>query len=280
MSIDTIGINIFLNLILVNEYIKPAFLIPTSNCCDSITQNLLSEITQAFPFLKQSINYKVYNGVIISHNDYTHYNGPSISSHNIGSLLGYPFYENFNNISNNYNTYTININVKLKNKTIETLFTNVCIHITEEIIESFNIFTESAMDIFNNQKYITLLGECAVIDVYTEIIQKFAFDIIIEKVINNINLEKYDLDTIHSILINLNFSENFQICFNSYFQYTNKIHKGILIGILLNSKYSLLNQLKNTQSYTEKYNKWESKLIKIIKKTQEHTHSNILFCIF
>lgn len=283
MSIDIIGRNLFLNLILVNEYIKPAFLIPESNFIESSHPHLLCEITKAFPSLKLSINYKIYEGLIISHNDYTHYDGSHITSHNIGVLLGYPFYENFTHTSNNYNTYTIKVNVKLKNGTTENLFTNICHHITEDIIESFNIFVESALETFSNEKYIHVLGDFAVIDVYTEIISNISPDIIIKKLVNNIKLENYDFDKIRDIFINLKFSHNFQIFFNSNFQETNKIHKGILIGILVNSKHSLLTPFGETPYYKEKYNdiqnivyEWETNIMRVITQSRNHN----LFCVF
>ena len=112
----------------------------------------------------------VNDGVIISYNDYSDYNDSSISLQNIGVLLGYSFYENFNHITGNSNTYTIHINVKLKNGLIINLFSNICHDVTEHIIEFFNIFVETAMDTFNNEKYRHLLGESQVIDIHTEII--------------------------------------------------------------------------------------------------------------
>ena len=286
MSIDNIGINNVLNLILVNEYIKQAYLIPECKYNENNQPNLLSEITKLFPLLKHNINYNIYDGVIISYNDYTHYNGSSVTLQNIGLFLGYPLCENFNNLTNNYNTYTINVNVKLKNGLTLHLFTNICNHITEYIIECFNIFIETAINAFNKEEYIKLLGEFAVIDVYTEIISNNSNspDIIINKLINNIKLEDCDLDTIQHILINLNFSHNFQVFFNSYFQYTNKIHQGILLGIILNSKHYLLTPFQNIQNYKETYNdniqiivnEWETTLTHIIKQT----HINNLFCLF
>lgn len=283
MSIDIIGITNFLNLILVNEYIKPAFLIPESICNNKSHPQLLSEITNAFPLLKQSIHYKIYDGVIISHNDYSDYNGSSVSLQNIGVLLGYPFYENFNNTTNNYNTYTINVKVKLKNGVSENLFSNICHHITDDIIESFNICVETAMDAFHKEKYITLMGETAVIDIYTEIIQNISEDTIIEKLMNNNKLEDYDFEKIQHILIHLKFTHNFQIFFNSYFQESNNIHKGILIGLLLNSKHNLLSQNQELDNYKEKsndiqniVNQWEQNLTHILQET----HINKLFCLF
>lgn len=274
MAIDIIGINNFLNLILVNEYIKPTFLLPESNCNSTTHPNILSEITKEFPHLKQSINYNLYDGIIISYNDYNNYTGDSVSLPNIGVLPGYPFYENFNNITDNYNSYTINVNVKLENGLTTTLFTNKCQHITEYSIESFNIFIENAMDAFYKEKYIQLLGEFAVIDVHTEIIPNISSDIIIQKLINNITLQPCDFDTIQHILFNLDFSHNFQVFFNLFFQDSNKIHKGILIGILLTSKHYLLSPFDDIQNNTEKYNHikcivtaWETNLTHIIKQT-------------
>jgi hypothetical protein len=283
MSIDIIGISNFLNLILVNEYIKPTFLIPETICNNNSTPQLLSEITNAFPLLKQSINYKIYNGVIISYNDYSNYNGSSVSLQNIGLLLGYPFYENFNNTTDNYNTYTINVKVKLKNGLIENLFSNICHHITDDIIESFNICVEAAIDAFHKEKYITLMGETVVIDVYTEIIQNISADTIIEKLMNNKKLQDYDFEKIQHILIHLKFTHNFQIFFNSYFQESNNIHKGILIGLLLNSKHKLLSHFQEVDNYKETYNdiqntvnQWEKNLTRVLHETR----INNLFCLF
>jgi hypothetical protein len=281
MSIDIIGIDNFLNLILVNEYIKPAFLLPKGN--DAKTTLILCEITKAFPHLKQSINYNIYDGTIISYNNYNDYNGSSIGFQNIGALLGYPFYENFNKINNNYNTYTIKVNAKLKNDLTVHLFTNICHHITEYIIEGFNIFIETATQAFHKEIYIKLLGENAVLEVHTEIIENLSTDAIIQKLINNVTLEKYDYDTIQQFLIKLNFSNKFQKFFNSHFQNNNNIHKGILIGILLNSNNYLLTQNDTPLNDKEPHrdikfiiNDWEANLTNIINKTRV----NNLFCVF
>jgi len=283
MAIDIIGINNFLNLILVNEHIKPAFLLSESIRNEITTPDLLSEITKAFPLLKQSINYTLYDGIIFSQNDYNHYKGSSISLQNIESLLGFPFYENFNHTTNNYNTYTINFNVQLKNGSIENLFTNICMHITEDIIELLNIFAETATDTFHKEPYINLLGDFAVIELYTEIISNISPDIIIQKLLDNIKLENDDFYKIQEIFINLNFTHNFQIFFNSYFQENNNIHKGILIGIIINSKHSLLTPVQEIPQYKTKYNEiqnivneWETNLMLVITQTRV----NPLFCLF
>ena len=283
MAIDIIGINNFLNLILVNEHIKPAFLLSESICNETTKPHLLSEITKAFPSLKQSINYTIYDGIIISHNDYNEYKGSSISSQNIEVLLGFSFYENFNHTTNGYNTYTINFNVQLKNGSIENLFTNLCMHITEDIIELLNIFAETATETFHKEKYINLLGEFAVINLYTEIISNISPDTIIQKLVNNIKLGNDDFYKIREIFINLHFSHNFQIFFNSYFQENNNIHKGILIGIIVNSKHSLSTPIQDIPPYKDKYNEiqnivneWETNLMLVITQTQV----NKLFCLF
>lgn len=283
MAIDIIGINNFLNLILVNEDIKPAFLLSESICNEPEKSDLLSEITKAFPLLKQSINYAIYHGIIISHNDYNDYKESSISSQNIETLLGFPFYEKFNHTTKNYNTYTINFNVKLKNGSIENLFTNICMHITEDIIELLNIFAETATEMFHKEQYINLLGDFAVIELYTEIISNISPDIIIQKLLDNIKLENDDFYKIREIFINLHFSHNFQIFFNSYFQEKNNIHKGILIGIIVNSKHPLSTPVEELPQYKEKYNEiqnivneWETNLMLVITQTRV----NQLFCLF
>ena len=107
-------------------------------------------------------------------------------------------------------------------------------------------------------------------------------DSIINKLINNKSLTNNDKDKIENILYNLGFDSGFesepdiQKYFREKFQYSNPIHKGILLGLLLNEKNNLLEPFiplqkfpKEDKKVLEITKKWQNDLINLLKKTEQ-----------
>lgn len=107
-------------------------------------------------------------------------------------------------------------------------------------------------------------------------------DSIINKLINNKSLTNGDKDRIENILYNFGFEismnnePDIQKYFREKFQYSNPVHKGILLGLLLNEKNNLLEPFIPLQKFPEQDKKvieitknWENDLINLLKKTEK-----------
>ena len=128
MSDKNIPGEILLNLILVNENIRPSMLVQPKDYRektekDPKTKAILNKIKSLFPNLKHSSDYETYQGIIISHNDY---NGKEISLEKMGEILGYPCYKDFSNIDRNETIYGVDIFVRANDYDSYQLFANIC----------------------------------------------------------------------------------------------------------------------------------------------------------
>ena len=124
-SIEIIGMNNLLNCILVMENIRPSMLIQPVDYSevsekDKKTKSILDEIKKIFPKLKQSNHYQEYQGIIISKKNYN--NRIDISLEEMGKILGYPCYKDFNNIYSIKKKYKIGVYVNFENREKEKLF--------------------------------------------------------------------------------------------------------------------------------------------------------------
>ena len=88
----------------------------------------------------------------------------------------------------------------------------------------------------------------------------------------NKKISTEEKDEISNILANFEFSDNL---YDYEFQYNNKIHKGILLNILLNNKYDILSPFYPIQYYPtqqkeveEIKNNLENALIEVLNKTK------------
>jgi hypothetical protein len=276
--IEQIGIENVLNSILVNENVRPAMLVQPANYNeatgkDTKTKSIIEAITKHFPTLLFSEDYQTYQGVIISK---TNYNGQEISLERMGEILGYPCYKDFNTIDPTHISYSINVYVKQKNsnETIE-LFSNICKDETN--IEKFKTFAEKAKIALNKKEYHDILNGIEIDKVDVEIEKIIPTQAIINKLINNIQLQQDELNKVQNILFNFGFSMELQLYFLEKFQYTNPIHKGILLSLLTNEVNNTLSPFTPLQNYPEEKTQvykiieaWEKELINILERTIQH----------
>ena len=275
--IEEIGIENVLNSILVNENVRPAMLVQPANYNEATgkdpkTKSIIKAIKKHFPKLLFSEDYKTYQGVIISETDY---NSKEISLERMGEILGYPCYKDFDNINPADISYSINVYVKHKNtnKTTE-LFSNVC---KDEInIENFKSFANKAKLAFDKKEYNEILNGIEIDEVDVEIDKIIPTQAIINKLIDNIKLEQDELDKIQSILFNFGFSMELQLYFLENFQYTNPIHKGILLALLVREINDILTPFAPLQHYPRQNKEvdkiietWEKDLIDVLKRTKQ-----------
>jgi len=276
--IEQIGIENVFNSILVNENVRPAMLVQPANYNeatgkDSKTKSIIEAIKKQFPTLLFSEDYKTYQGVIISKTDY---NGQEISLERMGEILGYPCYQDFNAIDPTHISYSIDIYVKQKNTNeITYLFSNVCKDETN--IDKFKSFADKAKIALNKKEYKDILNGIEIDKVGVEIEKIIPTQAIINKLINNIQLQQDELNKIQNILFNFGFSMELQLYFLENFQYTNPIHKGILLSLLVNEVNDTLSPFTPLQNYPEQkkhvykiIEAWEKELIDILERTKQN----------
>jgi len=239
------GPSILLNLILVDAEVRPAMLFqPVNfgewNSTDPITMDCLYYIKQEFPNLIYSDNYTPFQGIIISkHHDYT--GKHNINSTEMGAILGYPCYSHLQIIREREddpytremsNIHTINIVVIIQERMeyIE-LFSNVSIG--DSLLDEFDLIAQNARLEFTNKKYASLLLDTTIKSV--KVVNKINITsrYLLDKLVSKDELTTDDLDGIIGYMWNLNDSMLIsKTIINEIFEPTNKIHKGMLMGIM------------------------------------------------
>lgn len=276
-------ISILLGCILVNENVRPAMLVlpadykeATHN--DPKTNAIIEGIKHDFPKLMLSTDYENYQGVIISKIDY---NGKkNILSKEMGKLLGYPCYADYDTINDDKINYSIDIFVKTNQNHQIQILANKCNDETK--LEEFNTLAKKAKKAFAKKEYKELFNGVEVKEVYVESLPNIPTQTIINKLLKNKKLEQKELEKIQTILFNFGFSTELLFYFMIYFQYNNPIHKGILLELLLKEKNDTLSPFWPLQNYPEQSKKvdeiienWEKELLDILKKTAMKDHTKI-----
>ena len=242
-------IDVILNCILVNENIRPAMLVQPQDYDEATgedpkTKSILQEIKMNFPELIQSANYETYQGIIISKTDY---NGQSISLNDMGRALGYPCYQDFEDLDRNKTTYGIHINVIFKSGEKMQLFGNICKDETKTNI--FNDLAAKAKNAFKNLKYESLLKGFEVENVEVVSNPIIPTQELINNLIKNKTMNKAEMNEFKDHLENSGFTDSLV---NYDFQLYNPIHQGIILTLLSKYKNDLLSPVYPLQSYPGK----------------------------
>jgi hypothetical protein len=275
-----LDIDIILNCILVNENVRPAMLVQPADYKEAThkdpkTKSIIEGINKMFPHLILSTDYEKYQGVIISK---TNYNGKkNISLEEMGKILGYPCYRDFDNIDDDKISYSISIYVKDNNNNRIQIFPNKCKDETN--IQEFNILINKAKIAFAKRDYNEILNGFEVKEIYVESLPNVPTQTIINKLLKNEKLEQNEIDKVQNILFNFGFSMELQFYFLDNFQYNNPIHKGILLELLLKDKHDTLspffplqNYPKQSKEVDEIIEEWEKDLLNILEKTAIKYH--------
>lgn len=280
--IEKIGLRNVFNVILVNENVRPAMLVQpqdygeaTHN--DPITKSIIEIIKEHFPNLIISDNYEIYQGVIISKTNYnfTEY----IDLETMGKILGYPCYQGFSSIDPDAISYCVEIIVREKNGIKSQLIANKSKNkLEEENIKTFEEIANNAKIAFNKKEYASILYGVEIHSVYVKINEIIPVKTIINHIIEKEEaelLEDNEIYEILNILYNIGFSDEFRNFFSFFFQYNNPIHKGILLGLLLNHSNDTLSPFYPLQKYPKQekmtykiIEKWETSLRDILEKTR------------
>lgn len=275
--IKDIHINNILNAILVNENIRPAMLVQPIDYkerkgTDKKTLTIVNGIKKLFPNLYLIDNYQNYQGTIISKKKLS-LDNQFISLEKMGFILGYPCYKNFENFDRDSNLFALELIVSYNNNIEIPLFANVCEN--KKNLKKFNLIAQKAFDVFTNEKYKHILKgiNININKVYVNVENMIPTQFVIDKLITNKKITEEEKEKIIEILYNCGFSNNL----SEYdFQYNNKIHKGILLDILIKEKYDILSPFYPLQTYPIQQkeieiitNQLEKGLIDILNKTKK-----------
>jgi hypothetical protein len=268
MIVREIGLYNLINLILVKERVRPAFLLQPQDKGNENIKEIIKSIKNYFPELIHSKNYSIYQGVIISYEDF---NGKEISLNEMGRILGYPCHEDYEEIDHiNDDTYTADIIVNMESGNDISLISNKCLNESKK--QKFQRMANRIKDVLQKEEYNEILQD-GVIDVIVNFEDNRSINVVIEKLINNKKLNEIDIDMIIEILYNLGFEDNEEM--ENNFQYNNLIHRGIILGLLIYFKNDLLKPFYPLQSHTTEYPEvlketedWQEELTETIKNTK------------
>jgi hypothetical protein len=273
--IKDIYIENILNAILVNENIRSAMLVQPIDYkerkgTDKKTLTIVNGIKKLFPNLYLTDNYQNYQGTIISKKKLL-LDNQFVSLEKMGKILGYPCYKNFENFNRDNNLFALEIKVLYNNNIEIPLFANVCEN--KKNLKKFNLIAQKAFDVFTNEKYKHILKGININKVYVNVENMIPTQSVIDKLIINNKITEEEKEKIIEILYNCGFSDNL----SEYdFQYNNKIHKGILLDILLKEKYDILSPFYPLQTYPIQQKEietittqLENALIEILNKTKK-----------
>ena len=268
MNIETI-----FNAILVNENIRSAMLIQPQDYnetygMDKQTSTIVNEIKKIFPNLYISDTYETYQGTIISNKK--SYNHQFISLDEMGKILGYPCYKGFEKINRDKSLFTMAIMVSYNNNINVQLMVNLCKD--KRLLKKFNLIATNAYEVLTNKKYASILHGIKINKVYVDVETTIPIQFLINKLMTNNKISSDEMYEISNILANMDFSDN--LC-DYEFQYNNKIHKGILLDLLLKYKYNILSPFYPLQFYPTQQQKikqitikLENALIETLNKTK------------
>ena len=252
---ETIGVENYLNAILVNKNVRPAMLIQPVDygeisSKDPKTKLILETLQSKFPSFLLSEQYQGYQGIIVSKKNY---NGMDISLEKMGQSLGYPCYKDYTRMDENEIHYTINLCADYKKKKIQ-LFANVCKD--KSSLVQFNQIAARAKTAFKELN----------INVYVETTTIIPTQVVIDKIIKGVELDEDDLRQADNVLENLGFTQKIDIM---DFQLRNPIHTGVLLGILLRDKNDVLSPFYPLQEHPqlEECKKIQDKWVVSVKKT-------------
>ena len=266
MSLIEIGLYNLINLILVKERIRPAFLLQPQNEGNENIDEIINIIKSYFPELIHSTDYSIYQGIIISYEDY---NAEIISLSKMGKILGYPCYKDYEKIDYiNDDSYTADIIVNMESGNNICVINNKCLNESKK--PTFHKIANMIKVILQKEEYIKMLGD-RVINVNVIFEDNYSINIVINKLIDNKKLNERDIDMINDILYNLGFEDNIEM--ESNIQYNNPIHRGIILGLLIYFNNDLLKPFYPIESYPHEYPEiikeiedWKEELTKSIKR--------------
>ena len=252
-----IPLDVLFNLILVQENVRPAMLIQHVNYSQALLSVILNYIEKEFPNLILTKEYYGYQGIIVSKQSYS---GQRILSSTMGKILGYPYYTHFDEITEE-DSYVIEL-IALTDTSRTQLLANVCNDILK--LPEFEVLANLAQEVLRNYEYeVNITAVVTKIPSYDSVINELLSDreIITEHIefINN-QFWNYLTDGTNSGVP--------ELC--KHIDYSNNIHRGIIIAYLLdfkNDRLSILYPLNgSTKVHVDKMtDKLNEDLIRVLR---------------
>ena len=245
-AIEAIGLSNYLNCILVMHDVRPAMLIQPQDRQEALgtdpkTKALLDLIQKHFPSLKQSHDYQVYQGVLISKEDFK--GRTDITLNEMGRILGYPCYNDFQGESNEIE-YVLRLNAEVSSNTVE-LFSNICKtnrhlpHMKEVAIQA-----QQVLRTYPEFKDVKVLVDMSVTVSKPRLIRKLE---------RRIELTQEDKDSLLLYLGNISALDYDETVakLTKVIQYNNPLHQGLLLGMILHDEYNPLSPFFPLQNHPE-----------------------------
>jgi hypothetical protein len=269
-----------LNAILVNEGVRSAMLVQPHDYkertgTDPITLSIVNKIKRLFPEIVSSDKYETYQGTIISKKSY---DGKIISLGNMGKILGYPCYNDYETLNREEPLHDLQLVVSYNDNELPLpLFNNVCKSKDKKTVDTFNSLSTKAYRALTNEKYKGVLDGIRIHKinrVYVTIEDIIPMQHIINKMMTTKKLSDDEINALIEALYNSGFSN----LLDYEFQYDNPIHKGILVGLLLHRKYDRLSPFYPIQRYPKQQEnveqitiQLENGLLDVLEKTKTRT---------
>lgn len=275
--IKELGMGVLLNLLLVHRNIRPAMLFQPIDYGEdnrnffNISGSILKKVQTFFPDLILSYFYENFQGIIIGKQSFD--NRTDISSEEMGKILGYPCYEGFLDLHNNITAkeyYGVDVMAELENGEMFQLYGCLCQNYSL-FQPQFEAFAQQASEVF--QTYYKILKVKKILIDPTKISS-------VQSIVKKLITGAEELDEADNYkIINIFYNCDFHILnkeFHFLYQKDNPIHKGLLIGFLLNEQNNLISPFYPMSPSSEEYKKvqeisakWEADLIKALTQTKD-----------
>ena len=251
--------SILVNAILVQNDLRPAFLDQPINYNEYTiekrekTNQILSELLKQFPDL---LHTECSSGIIISKQSYK--TEIISTSCRLGEILGYPSAKDFEYIISHPDEPDVTVNLYI-NKLVETPIHILANRCKLENVERDTKYFENMVTEFT--KLSTPYNLMVKLD-YTIPIKS-----LINKLLNNETLNEKEKFEINNYIWNISMDK-----LNEYpFDYTNPVHKGIVLTLLSYCDNDLVSPFYPLQTYPDEMpkvyeitRKWENELLRIL----------------
>lgn len=252
--------SILVNAILVQNNLRPAFLVQPINYNEysfekrEKTDKILFELLEQFPNL---LHTECSSGVIISKQSYK--TEIISTSERLGEILGYPSAKDFEYIISHPDEPDVTVNLYCNN------LSNPPIHILANRCKLENVDRDKHY--FEN-----IVTEFAKLSTPYNLMVKLDYTIsiksLINKLLNNETLNEKEIFEINNYIWNLSMET-----LNEYpFDYTNPVHKGIVLTLLSYCENDLVSPFYPLQQYPDEMpkvyeitRKWENELLRILR---------------
>lgn len=276
-AIADIGLEELMNCILVQHDVRPGVLIQPADYNERDrsgphTAHILVGIAKRFPELKQSVSKE---GVLISKRAYTYeeLNDATV----MGKALGYPCASDFEYVDMHRDEPSVGIQITVhlkpggESKSLQ-LLANLCRN--ESTFPQSVAFAKAAEFVL---KADPLVGSIinSVIATKRVIIPTKA---LIRKLVHNEPLTQQEDQAIRNSIWNLDFPPIAGKSVSDYiYDYTNPVHRGILLGLLTYYDNTPLSAFYPLQNHPESHavntimGNWGNELIHVLDETRTHT---------